>query len=606
MTEHHRFRGTATPQAGQRIVGPPRARLVGLLAVLTLLFAGIIGRLVDLQVVASERFVAYGTSQRLRAETLHASRGSLLDRNGAEMVLSVPASTVVVDPRLVEDPVAAAMELAPILGSDVETVQARLEADSAFEYLARQVDDETATAVRAARIEGVFIQPEPTRTYPAGETAQAVLGRADIDGVGVSGLERQFDDILTGTPGEVLYERSLNGVPIPVGEHQLQPARPGDDVVLTLDRSLQYVVEEALAERIRETDGAGGIVIAMVPGTGEVLAMASLSVDEETGDVVPSGYNRALVDSFAPGSVIKVVTVGASLEEGLSTPDRLVDVPHQLVVGGHAFQDSTQHGDEVWPVSRVLIDSSNVGSINLGRELGVDRIGDYLDRFGFGSTTGLGFPGESAGLVRPVDEWHGSDWAATVIGTGVTTTAMQVLAAYNVIANDGVYVAPRLVEARIDADGVRHPTSDAEPRRVVSERTSDQLADMLTGVVEDGTGTAAAVPGYEVAGKTGTSWRLQEDGTFGEENDRDYMATFVGFAPVDDPRVSVIVVIDQPQNVHSGGSAAAPAFSRIAEQALRMLDVPPVTASEDGVLTVGTIPADGERIRATPAGRTDG
>lgn len=610
MSVDHRSRGGASPQTGQRMVAPPRARLVCLLAILSLMFAGVIGRLADLQVVGSDRYVAYGTSQRLRAETLPASRGSLLDRNGAELVLSVPASTIVVDPRMVDDPTAAAEVLAPILDRDVETLQARLGADSAFEYLARQVDDETANAVRAARITGVFIESEPTRTHPAGTTARAVLGRSDIDGIGVSGLEQQFDDVLTGTPGEVLYERSLNGVQIPVGEHQLQPARPGDDVQLTLDRSLQYVVEEALADRIRETAADGGMVIVMVPGTGEVLAMASLSVDRETGEVVPSGYNRALVDSFAPGSVIKVVTIGASLDEGLSTPDRLVDVPHQLVVGGHPFQDSTLHGDEVWPVSRVLIDSSNVGTINLGRELGVDRIAAYLERFGFGRTSGLGFPGESAGLVRPVEEWHGSDYAGVVIGTGVSTNAMQVLAAYNVIANDGVYVSPRLVEARIDADGVRHPVATSEPHRVVSEATSHELAAMLTGVVEEGTGTAAAVPGYEVAGKTGTAWKQQADGTF--ENARgghDYMATFVGFAPVDDPRVSVIVVIDQPRNGHSGGAAAAPAFSRITEQALRMLDVPPLTADADGVITVATVPgvvaADGERVRAEPAGRSE-
>ncbi|WP_229022782.1 peptidoglycan D,D-transpeptidase FtsI family protein [Actinomarinicola tropica] len=584
---------------------------MGLLAVLTLTFAGIVGRLVDLQVVGDERFVAYGESQRIRAETLPASRGSLLDRNGAELALSVPASTIVADPRMVEDPAEAAARLAPILDADVAVLEERLGADSAFEYLARQVDDDVAAAVRAERLTGIFIQPEPTRTHPAGQTAMAVLGRADLDGIGVSGLEQQFDEVLTGTPGEVLYERSLAaGVQIPVGEHQLQPARPGDDVVLTLDRNLQYVVEQTLAARIEETDARGGMVIVMVPGTGEILAMASLSVDEATGEVVPAGYNRTVVDSFAPGSVLKVVTIGASLEEGLSTPDRPIEVPYALTVGGHEFQDASQHGTETWPLRRILVESSNVGAIRVGGELGNERIGDYLDRFGFGRPTGLSFPGEAAGLVRPWEEWHGSDYAGVVIGTGVSTTAMQVLAAYNVIANDGVYVAPRLVEARIDPEGVRHPEPQQGSHRVVSERTSNELADMLTGVVEDGTGSQAAVPGYEVAGKTGTAWKQQEDGSFeNAAGGHDYMATFVGFAPVDDPRVSVIVVIDQPGNVYSGGSAAAPAFSQIAEHALRVLDVPPVTTDEDGVLTVDTLPDGDEqpagRVRAEPAGRGD-
>lgn len=610
MSHHHPRVGAATPRTGQRMIGPPRGRLVALLAVLTLMFAGIVGRLVDLQVVGDERFVAYGESQRMRVETLPASRGSLLDRNGAELALSVPASTVVADPRLVEDPTAAAARLAPILQVDAAVLEERLQRDTAFEYLARQVDDDVASAVRASRLTGIFVQPEPTRTYPAGETAQAVLGRSDIDGTGVSGLEQQFHDALTGTPGEVVYERSLaDGVQIPVGEHQLRPARSGDDIVLTLDRSLQYVVEQVLAERIAATEAQGGMVIVMVPGTGEVLAMASLSVDGE-GQIVPAGYNRTVVDSFAPGSVLKIVTIGASLEEGLSTPDRPIEVPYAITVGGHLFQDATQHGTETWSLRQILVESSNVGAIRVGGELGNDRIGSYMERFGFGRTTGLGFPGESAGLVRPASEWHGSDYAGVVIGTGVSTTAMQVLAAYNVIANDGVYVAPRLVEARVDADGVRHPEPQQPTRRVVSERTSNELADMLTGVVEDGTGTQAAVPGYQVAGKTGTAWKQQADGSFeNARGGRDYMATFVGFAPVDDPRVSVIVVIDQPRNVHSGGSAAAPAFSQITEQALRMLDIPPVTSDDLGVVTVGSTPgggADGSgRVRAEPAGRGD-
>ena len=604
MTPVRRAAARRSPDAGRRVIGPPRRRLVGLLCVLTLLFVGVIGRLADLQLVAAERYVAYGTSQRLRTETLPASRGSLLDREGAELVMSVPSHTVVADPRLVEDPAAAAGALAPILGTDVGTLQVRLSSGSAFEYLARQIDDETAAAVRAASIEGVFLQTEPSRTYPAGDTAQAVLGRADIDGVGVSGLEQQFDDILTGTPGEVIYERSLNGVAIPVGEHQIRPARPGDDVVLTIDRSLQYVVEQALAEQIEATGAeGGGMAVVMVPGTGEVLAMANLVVDEETGEIRAAGYNRALVDVFTPGSVIKVVTVGASLEEGLSTPERQIEVPYRIPVGPDVFTDSTLHETEMWSVRRILVESSNVGAIKLGRELGNETVGTYLDRFGFGHETGLGFPGEAAGIVKPWEDWYGSDIAGHVIGTGVATTAMQVLAAYNAIANDGVYVPPRLVEARVDADGTRHPMATDEPHRVVSESTAHDLVDMLTGVVEDGTGTNAAVAGYDVAGKTGTAWKMQSNGTFETAaGDREYMATFVGFAPVEDPRISVIVVVDEPRNVHSGGSAAAPAFARIAEHALRMLDVAP-SGGEDGtgseVVTVASTPE--ERVRATPA-----
>lgn len=594
MSDARAFRGAAATT--NRADGPPRRRLVGLVVVLTLLFAGVVGRLVDLQVVGSERYVDYGASQRIRTEILPGGRGSLLDRQGAELVMSVPSQTIVADPRMVVDPTAAAATLAPIVEVDQAVLQAKLSSGSAFEYVARQVDDQTAADVRAARIEGIFLQSEPERTYPSGETAAGVIGRADVDGVGVSGLERQFDDILTGTPGEVLYERSLNGVAIPVGEHQIEPAQQGDDVQLTIDRSLQYMVEQALADQVDGTGAQGGTAIVMVPGTGEVLAMAGVSRADD-GEVVLSGYNRSLVDTFAPGSVIKMVTVGASLEEGRTEPTTPIEVPYELMVGDHPFQDSNKHGTEIWDVTRILVDSSNVGAIKLGQDLGDEQVWTYLDRFGFGEPTGLDFPGEASGEIKPWEDWYGSDIGGHVIGTGISVNAMQVLAAYNVVANDGVYVAPRLVDAQIDGDGNRTAPEVAEPHRVLSETTSDELATMLTGVVEDGTGTRAAIPGYQVAGKTGTAWKAQDNGTFfNSRGGHDYMATFVGFAPVDDPRVSVIVVVDQPRNVHSGGSAAAPAFARIAEQALRLLDVPPTSAGGPDLVTVAA--ATGERVRA--------
>jgi len=596
MTRARAFRGAA---ATTRADGPPRRRLVGLLVVLSLMFVGIIGRLVDLQVVSADRFVEYGASQRIRTEVLPGGRGSLLDRNGAELVMSVPSQTVVADPRMIEDAQAAAATLAPIVGVDEVALAERLGRDSAFEYIARQIDDAAAADVRAARITGVFLQAEPSRSYPSGETAAGVIGRADVDGVGVSGLERQFDDILTGTPGEVLYERSLNGVAIPVGQHQLEPAQPGEDVQLTLDRSLQYVVEEALADRVRETGGQGGTAIVMVPGTGEVLAMAGVETNAETGEVELAGYNSGLVDTFAPGSVIKMVTIGGSLEEGLTEPTTPVVVPYALQVADHTYQDSELHGTETWDVTRVLVDSSNVGAIQIGQGLGRERVWTYLDSFGFGRSTGLDFPGEAAPALSPWQDWYETDLASTVIGTTLSVNAMQVLAAYNVVANDGVYVSPRLVDARIGADGERRAPQVPEPHRVLSEATSDELATMLTGVVTDGTGTRASIPGYDVAGKTGTAWKAQANGGFDNaRGTHDYMATFVGFAPVEDPRVSVIVVIDQPRNVHSGGSAAAPAFARITEQALRLLDVPPT--GSDGLL----VAEGGARVRAaTTTGR---
>jgi cell division protein FtsI (penicillin-binding protein 3) len=590
----------------------PRRRLVALVAVLTLMFVAVIGRVADLQLVAQERYVAYGQSQRLRSEVIPATRGSVVDRSGAELALSVPASSVWTDPREVLDPGAAARALAPVLGVEPAWLIERLSRTSRFEYLARQLDETTAAEVAALGLRGVYLRAEPARAHPSGELARTILGSADVDGIGVSGVELQFDDLLTGTPGEVIFERSLNGgVAIPVGEHQVLLPRRGHDVVLTIDGTLQYLAEVVLADAQREMGAVNATMVVSVPATGEILAMVNLSSDPDTGEPVPSRYNQAVVDTFAPGSVLKLVTIAASLEEQLSTPARLLSVPDQILVANSWFRDHTPHATEDWSVSRILVESSNVGAIKLGQELGAERVAEYLDRFGFGRPTGLGFPGESRGLVRPVEEWHGSDIGGVVIGTGVSVTAAQVLAAYNVVANDGVYVPLRLVSGHVDADGVHHVLPPGESQRVLSEQTSRRVSAMLAEVVTEGTGRQAAIPGYSAAGKTGTAWKRLDDGTFGEDGQRQYMATFVGFAPVEDPRISVIVVLDRPDKAFSGGRAAAPAFSRVAEHALRLLDVPPpgsVATGDDGsILVRASDPSAATgRVRAPAAAPTAG
>lgn len=589
---HHRPR-----HPGPRV----RRRLLALLVVLTLLFVGVLGRLADLQLVSPERYVAYGQSQRIRSEVLAAERGSLLDRDGAELALSVPRATVWTDPAAVTDPAGAAAELAPLLGVDELELRDRLSRGTRFEYLARQVDDTVAEQVAALDLDGVHLMTEPVRTYPAGDLAAAVLGRADVDQQGVSGLELLLDEDLTGEPGEAVVERSLQGLEIPVGERQVRPPERGEHIELTLDRSLQFVVEDELAARVEEMRAAGGTAIVSDPRTGEILAMASVAVDDETGEVGPTPHNAGVVEVFAPGSALKLVTVAASLEEGLSTPARSLVIGDTLALGDHVFRDHTPHATEPWTVARILAESSNVGTITLARELGEERLWSYLDRFGFGAPTGLGFPGESPGLLRPVEDWWGADLGGAAIGTGVSVTALQLLTAYNAVANDGVLVPPRLVRARVDADGVRHEVPAPESRRVLSATTSRQVASMLTAVVDEGTGRLAAVPGYEVAGKTGTAWKVLDGGTYDDGSGRhQYMATFVGFAPADDPAVSVIVVLDQPRTAYSGGGAAAPAFSRITQYALRSFDVAPDPALDDAA-TVTVVTADGERVRAEPA-----
>ncbi|MEY2460596.1 MAG: hypothetical protein QOG30_2426 [Acidimicrobiaceae bacterium] len=561
---------------------------MAVLAVVVLLFLVVVGRLAQLQLVNGQRYAAFGESQRVRPVVLPAERGSVFDREGADLALSVPQHTVWADPRLISDPQREADALAPVLGIDRDVLLRSLTApDKAFVYLARQVDDATTQKVKDLKLDGIAFLAESKRFNPSDDLARSVLGSVNLDNVGRAGLEQQYDSTLTGTPGQLVLEQDPKGRTIAEGEHHLTPAQPGDDLVLTLDTAMQFEVERALSDQIVKMGAKGGVAIVSNPKTGEILAMATMDRPSDKSAPVASTNNRALTAAFEPGSASKVITMASALEEGVVQPTTTMVVPDHMKVADGMFSDHDPHPTETMSLTDILANSSNIGTIMLGQKLGAEKIDEYQRKFGFGSPTSLNFPNESAGLMLKLKDWSGTSMGTIPIGQGVAVSALQMLQAYNVIANGGVYVDPKLVLATVGKDGTRHPTDPSPSHRVVSTQTAAEVRDMMEQVVITGTGTEASIDGYTVAGKTGTARIPQPGGGYQDgAGNYHYEATFGGFVPAEDPQLSAIVVIDEPTATIFASGASAPVFRDIASYGLRRFHIPP-----PGITLAPTVPA---------------
>jgi cell division protein FtsI (penicillin-binding protein 3) len=564
-------------------------------------FTALLARLVQVQALDAPRYAAFGVSQRTSARTLPAERGSIFDRSGRELAMTVPQTTVWTNPHLVTDPAAEATKLAPVLGDDVPAIQHELTQGSSFVYLARKVDDGVAAKVKSLNLDGVFTIPEPKRFLPAGDLAAPVLGTVGLDNQALSGFEVKYDKALAGTPGRMVVERDPQGSQIPGGVREYQPSTRGDDLVLTIDQSLQFETERALAAEIVTAHAKGGMALVMESHTGEVLAMANLVKGADGERPRPASSNEALTTVFEPGSVNKLITISGAMESGVIQPTDKLMVPATIKVGHDTFSEHDPHPTQQWSITDIVANSSNVGSIMIGGKLGKTRLDHYLRAYGFGTKTAIGFPGESAGLLLDPAHYDNNSMGTVPIGQGLAVTAMQLLAAYNTVANNGEYVAPKLVRATVDPSGQRRPTPPSVRRRVISEKTSDEMTAMLNEVVRVGTAKAAAIDGYTVAGKTGTARKTLE-GTRGYKAGA-YFSSFAGFVPSQKPAFTALVVLDEPTPIY-GGLVAAPVFAQIARYALREFRIPPpppaAATAAPAATAAGTQSVGDPDVPATP------
>ncbi|MGH2546048.1 MAG: peptidoglycan D,D-transpeptidase FtsI family protein [Actinomycetota bacterium] len=551
---------------------PPGARVIGLFAVMALSLSALAVRLVLLQVRDGATYEALAMEQRVRRIALPAERGTIFDRSMHELALSLPAKAIFADPALVQDPAGTTARLSEILDVRPADLRRSLTAESRFEYLARAVDLAVANRVARLDLPGIGLIDEPKRTYPGGGLAAQVLGFVGVDGAGLAGLELQWEGVLAGRAGRMLVEQDPDGLSIPQGRLELEEPRRGRDLVLTIDKDLQYFTERALGRAVEQNGALGGTVIVLDPSTGDVLAMATNPAFDANAFTDAPAFvtrNRGVTDVYEPGSVNKVITASAALEEGVMGIRERLWVPPRYQVGDKIFTEAHPRPAMSMTLTDIISQSSNIGTIMTAQRLGSERLDDYLRDFGFGVETGIRFPGESDGILMPEEEWWTTSMGTIPIGQGIAVTPLQMASVYATVANDGVRLAPRLVRGTVEGDDVR----ERDPlvrERVVSTRTARLVTRMLADAVASGTGQEAQIPEYWVAGKTGTARKpLQDALGYSEE----YVASFIGFAPARDPGVVVAAIIDEPDTVY-GGVAAAPLFREVAEFALAHLRVP--------------------------------
>jgi cell division protein FtsI (penicillin-binding protein 3) len=543
-------------------------RRIGLLfGAFLLCFLLIVGRAFWLQGVQGASLASQATYQQTEVVTVPGLRGDLLDRSGNKLAASEDAETIFATPYQVKNPPVAAERLAPILDQPKGEVLEALTAEGGFSYIAKKVDLGTAAKVEALDIEGIGQLPDTRRAYPQGEMAGQVIGAVGVDNEGLTGLEAGEEDVLGGEDGERRIVNDALGEPIRL--ETVDEAEDGEDVQLTLDPVIQRETERALAGVGEAYSPKGATAIVVDPRTSQVLAMANwppvdpADLSEVSNDDL---LNKATGFTYEPGSTFKAFTVAAALEEKKVTPTTEFVLPPVLQVADRTIEDSHPRGTETMSVATILAHSSNVGAATIGLEVGAEKFDKWIRRFGFGRPTGVQYPAEEQGLLLDLDEYSGSTLGNEAMGQGLSVTPIQMVAGYTAIANGGRLRPPQLVKEVGD-----EPVHEPKGKRVISPEVAAEVREMLEGVLAPGgTASEVSVPGYTLAGKTGTA-EVAENGTYSETK---FVASFIGFAPADNPRLLAAVIVDQPQGEIYGGSVAAPAFGQIAEFALPYLGVP--------------------------------
>ena len=539
------------------------------LAALALAFAGLLLRATWLQAVRAESLSSLGLTQHRESVAVPAGRGTIYDRRGVELALGEPATTVFANPKQIPNPRRAALAVERTLGVNADRIYPLLaDRSHGFVYVARQADPAQAAALKRLKLPGFGFYPEESRNYPQRSVAAQVLGYVGVDGNGLDGTELRFDRSLAGRAGRETIVKDPSGRVIDT--QTVRTEVPGEDVYLTLDHTIQANAEEVLRETVRKWSAKSASAIVLDPRTGAILAMAvQPGYDANRFPSVPNDLqrNRTVTDTYEPGSTFKLITVAGALSDRIVSPSTRFTLPYSLHVADRVIHDAEQRGTVNYSVAQILAHSSNIGAITLAEMLGRTRLSSWITRFGFGRTTGIDFPGESPGIVLPPDKWSGSTIGNVPIGQGIAVTPVQMAAAYAAIANRGVWSRPHLVD---HVAGGGRPSLNR--RRLVSARIARQLMAMLKDVVAEGTGQYAAIPGYQVAGKTGTAQKPDSHGGYATGR---YVASFVGIVPASQPRLVVLVAVDEPRGAIWGGVVAAPAFQQIARFDLQYLEVPP-------------------------------
>jgi penicillin-binding protein 2 len=548
-------------------------RLYLLAAFLFLWCGGICLRLVYLQIFRYGSFEQRAQHQQQRTVEVSARRGIIYDRAGRELAMSISVDSVFAVPTEIPDLAGALSLISRITKADPRELLARCKASRTFCWVARKADSETADRIRSLNLRGIYFQKEPKRFYPKGELAAQVIGYVGTDDEGLSGIEREFDDQLRGRPGQMLI--SVDARRKWFGSVEKQP-EPGQNVVLTIDQQIQYIAERELATAIEQTHAVSGTVIVENPHTGEILALANRPTFNPnlTREITPDKLkNHAVSDVYEPGSTFKLVTISAALEEKLTTPKEVFDCQMgSIVINGMRIHDSRPHG--LLSVADVLAESSDVGSIKIGMRLGDDRFYKYIRGFGFGQQTGIELPGETRGLTKPPSRWSKVSFAAISMGQEIGITPLQLAGLISTMANDGMRVAPRIVAATTAPQSTPQTIAfqAKEQQRVLTSFTAAQMRQMMQGVVLHGTGTKAMLEGYSTAGKTGTAQKV-DPATHAYSHTK-YVASFAGFAPINNPAITVAVILDSAVGLHQGGQVCAPVFHRVAQQVLEYLHTP--------------------------------
>ena len=540
-------------------------------------------RLFQLQALDAPQLAATAAENRTRTLILPAQRGEITDRKGAPLAITVDARDITVDQTMVIDPVGTANAIAGITGADVATLIPELSGDRKFNYVLKKISPEQWTKIKELKLPGIFSEKTTKRIYPSNTLASSTIGFIGGEDKGLAGLEYGFEKELAGSQGEVTVEISAGGRPLPSGIASEKKPVPGMGIRLTIDRDLQFVAEQALAARVEYAQADSGTLVAISPKTGKILALATYpTFDANKPSDAAEGVtvNHALVDAYEPGSTAKVMTMAGLLNEGVANPTTPFTIPPVLKRNGKTFHDHDPHPTLKLTMTGVLAKSSNIGTIQASELMGAEKFDSYLRKFGVGQATGMQFPGESKGRLPKLDKWSGTSFPTFAFGQGYMVTAVQIASMYATIANDGVRINPSLIEGYVMPNGQYQAAAEPERTEVISVAAAKTLREMMETVVSDeGTAPLAEIPGYRVAGKTGTA---QVVDPACKCYSKEVIASFIGMAPAEDPEIVVAVAIHHPRNGRWGGLLAGPVFKEVAQYSLQQLNIPPSNGKPTG------------------------